>query len=219
MKTAKRFLSILLALALGIALLAPAAAAEPDPHMPVIIVEIPRVVTTWAGGAFSFTMYAQTAEEDVALTYEWYENGVFLTSGQDILVPFDLQGSIVSGEQREYYCIVTSYWDDGQAGPMSLSAQSDTITVTFRATILDQARLLFRSLPGSGQTFFDSAFSNARGLLYVIFVGPLSLLSGALSFIFMPLQILIAVLLVVAFFVWAIVTGQEIHMPGTRPED
>ncbi|MCL2494650.1 MAG: hypothetical protein FWE98_03215 [Oscillospiraceae bacterium] len=149
MKSAKRILSIALTLALGLALLIPAAAAEPaNPNAPIITVQPRSKVYIKTGDVLKLEVEAELPSgSEGELSYEWYAY-----YGTDSTYYY-LRRLMATGEVLEYlvleetmpnpyypayrdlwsdyifYAVVTNTYVDGDGQEQSVSVQSDPAAV------------------------------------------------------------------------------------------
>jgi len=167
MKTTKRILAVALALALGLALLAPAALAAVDPNAPVI--------TRQPVGPHSirinktFTLSVQANAPDCApgtLSYQWFNaiNDAPIATGSSVTLTsaFD-DGNNVGNKGVyslcTYYVVVTNTYVDEDGATQSASIQSESVSVT-----------IINSLRAAGLVPFQTG-----NFLYDIILFPLSL--------------------------------------------
>jgi len=134
MKTTKRVLSILLAILLGLALLAPMASAAGDPAYAPIITKQPKAsVTVLTTKDLVLEVEAKLPDGvQGTLSYEWYRDGRKVDGNGAKLVY--RSGGIASHDSR-FWAVITNTYIDDEGQEQTASLTSDTCTVSFKSSL------------------------------------------------------------------------------------
>jgi len=144
MKRTKRILSLLLALALGLALLIPAAAADDiDPYAPIITKQPARSVYRLTDQELKLEIEATLPEGCDSLSIAWYDYDWQpgdtmppVATGASVLIPIDpgdvniMDNWNILFRTINYYAVVTSTYTDSDGQEQTVSVKSDAAEVT-----------------------------------------------------------------------------------------
>ena len=186
MKQTKRILCIALALALGLALLAPGVSAAGDPNAPVIVVQPNKGMSSpmlvKADGDISLQIEASLPAPGGVLSYAWYdydwqpgdETPPLATGAQvTIHIPKSMLGEVRPGISNSaknitFFVVVTNTYTDDEESVQTAWVKSEPVTVF---AFLDAASvfLLVWTAPnlvmGGG----------ARGVIFTVLTSPFML--------------------------------------------
>jgi hypothetical protein len=195
MKTTKRVLCILLALALGLCLFAPALAADgDDPRYAPRITQQPNENYAFyvkAGNDIKLEVKAALPDGvEGTLSYAWYDSaGKLLATTAKAVIPtsnamlLQMQDSWVRMEELihglPFYVVVTNTYYDEDGVEQTASTESEPVTVTLVADY------------GKALSYYWTKSSN-EGVLLFLWMFPISLLSTMFNVVAFPMMYLAA---------------------------